>query len=80
MEYGGVLVDVESREVLGVDGLNHIVDLNEVKHNQTLDLNEEGDRWEGDVLNDSPWGWGVLYDKNNHRVYEGFRIGEKNVC
>ena len=71
MEYGGVLVDVKSREVLGVDEVNHIVDLNEgkhivdlneVKHNQTLDLNEEGDRWEGDVLNDSPWGWGVLYD------------------
>ena len=98
MEYGGVLVDVKNREVLGVDEVNHIVDLsevkhivdlnevkhivdlNEVKHNQTLDLNEEGDRWEGDVLNDSPWGWGVLYDKNNHRVYEGFRINKNNVC
>ena len=80
MEYGGVLVDVKNREVLGVDGLNHIVDLSEMKHNETLDLSEEGDRWEGDVLNDSPWGWGVLYNANNQIVYEGFRVGEKNAC
>ena len=31
-------------------------------------------------MNDSPWGWGVLYDKNNHKVYEGFRINKNNVC
>ena len=32
------------------------------------------------MLNGKPCGWGVLYDKNNERVYEGFRIGESNVC
>ena len=32
------------------------------------------------MLNGKPCGWGVLYDKNNERVYEGFRIDEKNVC
>lgn len=56
-------------------------DINEypVSH-AVLDLNDEGDRWEGDTLNDAPYGWGVQYDKDNHMVYEGFRVGEMNVC
>ena len=45
-----------------------------------LDLSDDGERWEGDVLNDQPYGWGVLYDSENRMVYEGFRIGDVNVC
>ena len=71
-----VWVDVNKKELLEVEG----VDLSEMKHNEIVDLSVEGDRWEGDVLNGNPCGWGVLFDKNNHRVYEGFRIDEKNVC
>ena len=74
VEYGSrgriVRVDVDKKELLEVEG----VDLSEMKHNEILDLSVEGDRWEGDVLNGNPCGWGVLYDKNNERVYEGFRI------
>ena len=73
---GVVVVDVKKKELLKVNE----EDLSGVKHNQILDLNDEGDRWEGDVLKDSPYGWGVLYDKNNQMVYEGFRIEELNVC
>ena len=80
VEYGSrgriVRVDVNKKELLEVEG----VDLSEMKHNEILDLSVEGDRWEGDVLNGNPCGWGVLFDKNNERVYEGFRIDEKNVC
>ena len=71
-----VWVDVDKKELLEVEG----VDLSGLQHNQIVDLSMEGDRWEGDVLNNSPCGWGVLFDKNNERVYEGFRIGEANVC
>ena len=71
-----VRADVEKKELLRVDG----IDVSEVKHKQILDLNDEGDRWEGDMLNGEPCGWGVLYDKDNHKVYEGFRIGEVSVC
>ena len=71
-----VKVDVNKKELLEVEG----VDLSEMKRNEVLDLSVEGDRWEGDVLNGNPCGWGVLFDKNNERVYEGFRIDEKNVC
>ena len=79
VEYGSgriVWVDVNKKELLEVEG----VDLNELQHNEILDLSVEGDRWDGDVLNGNPCGWGVLFDKNNERVYEGFRIDEKNVC
>ena len=55
-------------------------DLSGIKRNQVLDLSDDGDRWEGDVMNNEPYGWGVLYDSENRMVYEGFRIGEVNVC
>ena len=71
-----VMADVEKKELLRVDG----IDVSEVKHKQILDLSVDGDRWEGDMLNGEPCGWGVLYDKDNHKVYEGFRIGGVNVC
>ena len=79
VEYGSgriVWVDVNKKELLEVEG----VDLSEMKRNEILDLSVEGDRWEGDVLDGIPCGWGVVYDKNNERVYEGFRIDEKNAC
>ena len=79
VEYGSgriVWVDVNEKELLEVEG----VDLSEMKRNEILDLGVEGDRWEGDVLHGNPCGWGVLFDKNNERVYEGFRIDEKSVC
>ena len=45
-----------------------------------LDLNDDGERWEGDVLSNQPYGWGVLYDSENRMVYEGFRLKDVNVC
>lgn len=71
-----VVVDVRKKQVVRVDGL----DLSGIVHNTILDLSVDGDRWEGDVLNGEPCGWGVLFDENDERVYEGFRIGEVNVC
>ena len=73
---GVVVADVSGRELLAVEG----VDLVGVKHNAIVDLSCEGDRWEGCVLDARPCGWGVLYDRDNRRVYEGFRVGERNVC
>ena len=70
------VVNMNESKLVGVD----TVDLSKVKHDAIVDLSVEGDRWEGDVLNDKPCGWGVLYDGNNKKVYEGFRIGEVNVC
>ena len=70
-----VMVDKESKRLLMVSE----IDLRGIKHNTIVDLNVDGTRWEGDVLNDEPLGWGVVYDKDNHVVYEGFRLNDVNV-
>ena len=69
-------VNVDSHELLRVNG----EELNGIEHDTMLDLNDDGERWEGDVLHNQPYGWGVLYDSENRMVYEGFRVGEVNVC
>ena len=73
---GVIVVDLDKKRVLKVNE----GDLSGVKHNEIVDLNEDGDRWEGDVLNGKPCGWGVLYNKDNFVMYEGFRVDDLNVC
>ena len=64
------------------DVQNHTLNMNPsgLERNRVLDLNDEGERWEGDVLHDQPYGWGMLYDKEGEIAYEGFRIGDVSVC
>ena len=69
-------VSIDSHALLRVNG----EEAKGMEQAQVLDLNDEGERWEGDVLNNEPYGWGVLYDSENRMVYEGFRIGDVNVC
>ena len=71
-----VCVNTQSHELLKVDGET----VTEIEHKQVLDLNDDGERWEGDVLHNQPYGWGVYYDKDNNKVYEGFRLKDVNVC
>ena len=73
---GEIEVNVDSHELLRVNGK----DVRGIEHNVVLNLSDDGERWEGDVLRNQPYGWGVLYDSENRMVYEGFRIGEVNVC
>ena len=73
---GVIEVNVDSHTLLRVNG----EDVNGIERNRVLDLSDDGERWEGDVLHNKPCGWGVLYDSENRMVYEGFRIGEMNVC
>ena len=71
--YIGVDLKKKKLEVL-------FADLKEMEYHQILDLSGDGDRWEGDLMKEKPYGWGVVYDKDNHKVYEGFRLGEINIC
>ena len=73
---GVIEVNIDSHELLRVGG----EEVSGIEHYRVLSLNDDGERWEGDVLNNQPYGWGVLYDSENRMVYEGFRIGEVNVC
>lgn len=69
------VADIRAKRLLRVSD----EDGNGVEHNQVLDLSN-GERWEGDVLRQQPFGWGVLYDPSGKRVYEGFRVGGVSMC
>lgn len=56
------------------------IDLNQIEHNQIVDLNDEGDRWEGDVLDGQPFGFGTLFNADNVVVYAGFYALSQYVC
>ena len=71
-----VIGDIQSHQLLRVND----EDVSGIQHAQVLDLRDDGARWEGDVLNNKPYGWGVLYDSENRKMYEGFRVGDVNVC
>ena len=71
-----VIGDTQSHQLLRVND----EDVSGIQHTHVLDMKEKGERWEGDVLNDQPYGWGVLYDSENRKMYEGFRIDKVNVC
>ena len=73
---GVIVVDIASHKLLKVNG----EEMSGIEHALVLDLSDDGERWEGDVLNNQPYGWGVLYDSENRMVYEGFRIDDVNVC
>lgn len=71
---GVVDMDSQSRQLLRVNG--EIV--TGIEHHQVLNLDDDGARWEGDVLGESPFGWGIAYDSEGRKMYEGFRIGNAN--
>ena len=51
-----------------------------IEHNKTVELGDEGGKWEGDVCDGKPCGWGIQYDKDGNMIYEGFRVEDVNVC
>ena len=81
-----VLLELSRNRLVEVDTASHTLirvngeEVKGVEHNQVLNLSDDGERWEGDVLQNKPYGWGVLYDSENRMAYEGFRIGDVNVC
>ena len=86
VEWRDIIRCVSDGKVIVVNGKDRqLVRVNEddvsgIEHGKVLDLSDNGERWEGDVLNNEPCGWGVLYDSENRMAYEGFRIGDVNVC
>ena len=56
------------------------LDLTDLRRDDTIDLNENGERWEGDSLKDIPFGYGCLYNSENQLVYSGFIFEGLKVC
>ena len=45
-----------------------------------IDLNENGVRWEGSVLNGILFGYGEIYNEDNNKIYKGFMFRGMEVC
>ena len=45
-----------------------------------IDLDVHGKRWEGGVKDGKPYGWGVLYDGEGKKEYEGFMMNNVKQC
>ena len=45
-----------------------------------IDVSNDGLRWEGDCSNNSPLGYGSLYNNDNELIYRGVMIGDKKEC
>ena len=45
-----------------------------------IDLGVNGRRWEGGVKDGKPFGYGILYDEEGKKEYEGFMVDERKVC
>ena len=56
------------------------LNLNGLKNHDILDLNENGDRWEGDSLEGIPFGYGCEYNSDNQLIYKGFVFEGMKVC
>ena len=74
-----VVADLKTHEMRVYDG-------DDWKENEQggvgcIDLNVNGKRWEGGVKNGKPFGYGVLYDEEGKKEYEGFMVdGVKMGC
>ena len=56
------------------------INMDEYKQGIVIDLSDKGDRWEGDSLNNSPFGYGCIYNFENQLVYKGFICKGMKVC
>ena len=57
-------------------------ELKELMHpsNDCIDLDTNGRRWEGSVKDGKPFGYGVLYDEEGRKEYEGFMMDTHCIC
>lgn len=49
-------------------------------HDEVVDLDADGRRWEGGVRDGKPFGNGTLYNSEGRKEYEGFMINQVKVC
>lgn len=71
-----VVADIRGKRLLYCDG----IPLEKVQHNVTVSYKADKRRWEGDVWENLPCGWGCWYDENEHIIFEGFRVKHDYVC
>ena len=73
-----VLADLKTHEMRVYDGDDWKE--NEQDGVDCIDLNVNGKRWEGGMKNGKPFGYGVLYDEEGKKEYEGFMVDGVKMC
>ena len=73
-----VVVDLKTNEMRVYDG----DDWKESEKDgvDCIDLDVNGRRWEGGVRDGKPFGYGVMYDEEGKKEYEGFMVDGVKVC
>ena len=71
-------IEIWSRKKKSV--LWNSVTVTDIKKDCILDLDCHGGRWEGDLWNGEPFGFGCLYNADNHLLYKGYIIGKTPIC
>ena len=56
------------------------INMDGFKQGVTIRLSDKGDRWEGNSLNNSPVGYGCIYNSENQSIYKGYIYEGMKVC
>ena len=79
-----ILVNNETKRMQQFKGIEEMTieeqDITQVKENYILNFSFDGRRWEGPILNEMQFGFGVEFDSNGLCCYEGFSYGMNRVC
>ena len=70
-------VDLISHVVRGYQN-NKLIDVH--CDQEVMDLDVNGRRWEGSVRDGKPFGYGVLFNEEGQKTYEGFMIDQTRIC
>ena len=77
--------DKETKRMKAIEKREKIEEWNEInmdglRRGIVIDLSDRGDRWEGDSMKDSPFGYGCIYNSENQLIYKGFMFKGVKVC
>ena len=75
--YSLVIADVNTKEMIVYENGNRVYS-QYVK--EVIDLDVNGRRWEGDVKDEKPFGYGMIYDEEGRKEYEGFMMDGMKMC
>ena len=75
--------DIETKEMKTSQSKDnvHFVSFSdeEICRNDRIVISDDGSRWEGDVFNQQPFGFGSFYDGEGNRIYSGFMFEGKKI-
>ena len=72
-----VVADLENRRL---EVLSNQLSTEKPSIQSVMDLDANGRRWEGGVKDGKPYGYGVVYDEEGKKEYEGFLINGMRIC